>query len=107
MSSTHLRRSIVEIDVSPAWEAVVFNVRFNVRFFEACPPPKIRIRECEGVSNGNGDGNGIGNGDGIVNCNCGGGRVSWFFIFRVSWFFNFRFQEEGYVSKSIGNNQID
>ena len=88
MSSTHLRRSIVEIDVSPAWEAVVFNVRFNVRFFEACPPPKIRIRECEGVSNGNGDGNGIGNGDGIVNCNCGGGRVSWFFMFVFPGFFN-------------------
>ena len=59
-------------------------------FFEACPPPKIRIRECEGVSNDDGDGNGIDNGDGIVNGNCGGGRVSWFFNFRVSWFFNFR-----------------
>lgn len=41
----------------------------------------IRIRECEGVSNGNGDGDGIDNGDGIVNGNCGGGRVSWFSIF--------------------------
>ena len=50
-------------------------------FFEACPPPKIRIRECEGVSNDDGDGNGIDSGDGIVNGNCGGGRVSWFFIF--------------------------